>query len=56
MAIAISKTPKLKSGDSEKFRKLAYENENKYASKKEVSQAVKTFISVVKKQNKQVFF
>ena len=47
MAIAISKTPRLKSRESEKFQKLANENRNKCAPKKEVTQAIKTFMSVM---------
>ncbi|WP_406607938.1 hypothetical protein [Candidatus Infernicultor aquiphilus] len=50
MATAISKTPTLKGKEAENFQKLANANKNKCASKKEVECAIKTFISVLRKQ------
>jgi len=56
MAIAISKTPVLKSKEAAKFQKLAHQNRDKLASKKEVNLAAKTFIAVAKKKSTSFFF
>lgn len=53
--MAISKTPTLKGKEADKFQKLANTNKTKCASKKEVTHAVKTFVSVCKKQDKNFF-
>lgn len=52
MAIAISRTPTLRHKEAEEFRKTANSNRRRRAPKKEVASAVKTFVSVLKKQEK----
>ena len=55
MAIAISKTPTLRGKEADKFQKRANANNQKCASKKEVSEAINTFVSVLKKQDRRFF-
>ncbi len=56
MAIPISKTPILSGKEAEIFQKKAFFNTRNSAPKKEVEEAARIFISVVKKQTKNVLF